>query len=125
MKIKQHNLGTKFGAIRFLASRTMIYMSVYSLFALSAAAIPTIGVWFPWINFPILIGIVVAFFLVAMVLDHLFVYKAEIDYTTKQAYIDENPAAKALKKVERGVAENSEKIDKILEILNIGNTTRS
>lgn len=111
MKLKQYNLGTKFGALRFHASRAMIYMSMYSMFALSAASIRTIQEWFPWFTFPMLLGCVALWFILAMLIEHIFVYKAEIDYTTKQAYIDENPAAKALKRVEKDVAT----IKKILE----------
>lgn len=110
MKLKQFNLGRWFGALRIHAQSAQFYVALIQLFLVAAAAIRTIQEWFDWVTYPMLIIALITIYLLAILFDHIFVYKSVISYTTGQAYIDENPAVRDLKHIKRELSELKELI---------------
>jgi len=93
---KQYNLGIKFGGFRILVANVMFYVAMVNFFLISVTAYSTtlrdpIKLYLPWFNFPIFVGIMIAFFIVGAIMEHKFIIPAVTRYSNSQVAKHENP----------------------------------
>ena len=109
MRIKQYNLGKWVGIYysQLMNSLSIVGMgnSLINLTTLWAVANTTIVGWFPWLTYPLLMGIVFVIVLVILpVADYMLLYDTRQRYLNEQACKHDNPIMRELATVKDELA---------------------
>jgi len=101
VRIKQYNLGKWVGIYysQLMNSLSIVGMgnSLINLTTLWAVANTTIVHWFPWLTYPLLMGIVFVIVLVILpVADYMLLYDTRQRYLNEQACKHDNPIIREL-----------------------------
>lgn len=91
LRIRQLNLGDKVGSYKVQITRAYSYYGLVTGILAATAAREQLNAWFPWLPFW---GILLALFVflhIVMVIDFIFIRRAEITHNTIQSYIRSNP----------------------------------
>ena len=112
MRLKQFNLGSFVGGLRYQAAKSMFYMSMLSIFFTSSAAYAQIREWFPWVNYWMIAAFVVALFFIVMLFEHTFIYKSEITYISRNTFGEHNPTTVLLLKMNKKIEALEKKLEK-------------
>lgn len=112
MKFKQINL-PYIGGFRYLAARSIFYMTIVSIFFTSTAAYEQLRIWLPWINYWMIAGTVVIIYLLVMLIEHTFIFKSEINYTATAAFGPHNPMYVLLKDMEKEIKELKKEVQQL------------
>lgn len=89
--LRQYILGSWIGGIKYQFSRTLFYQSLPNMLLLAMAAINNAQERFHWLTLPILVGIIVAFYIILVIVDHMLIQPSEIAWGNKQGYAHDNP----------------------------------
>lgn len=93
------------------AASALVYISIINMVLISAASIRTIQEWFPWVSYPLLVLMVLFVYALAILFEHVFMYRSIVNYTTGQAYIKENPIVQDLQKLKKDMASIKKALD--------------
>ena len=98
---RQYNFGTWLGGMYQGVSSSMFYYGMLNYviiltIAWEASLRDYIHQMFPWVSFPMLLGVLVISVLVAMLLDFKFAHAARIAFSNAQGYTHQNLSLKAM-----------------------------
>lgn len=100
MKIKQYHSGEWVGALKAQFGRAQFYANLFPLAFSMVAARAQLLEWFPWLTFPMMVVFILLIYVAIMILDYMFVLKAEIEFSTAQSLKHKNPAWDVLRTLE-------------------------
>jgi len=107
---KQYGVSGKIGGAKDLLGRTLFYVSIINFILITVTAYSTtlrdtLQMWFPWLNFPIFLGILVVGLLLAMILEYKIVLPSAWAFTNKQQYEHQSLIRKQLDGIEKTLSE--------------------
>jgi len=110
----QYKVSGKIGGLKDLLGRTLFYVSIINFILITVTAYSTtlrdtLQMWFPWLNFPIFLGILVVGLLLAMILEYKIVLPSAWAFTNKQQYEHQSLIRKQLDGIEKTLSEIQEK----------------
>ena len=111
---KQYKASGKIGGAKDLLMRTLFYVSIINFILIAITAYhttlrDTLLSWFPWLNFPIFLGILVVGLLLLMVLEYKIVLPSSWAFSNRQQYEHQNLIRKQLDKIEETLSEIQKK----------------
>jgi hypothetical protein len=94
--IRQHNLGNWLGALKTQFSNTQFYIGLIQFGLVVVTAYhTTLDPWFvihvPWMNIMVFILSMLGIYVLAMILDYMFILPSVIAFGNRQSYKHENP----------------------------------
>ena len=111
----QHNFGMGLGAIKSQANNAQFYIGLVQLGLVAVAAITKLQVWFPWMSFPMLLGILFVLYLILMLVDYKLVLPATLAFNSSQAWRHRSPMKVDTDILKADMKRLEGKIDRILE----------
>ena len=110
---RQYNFGTWLGALYTGVSSSMFYYGMLNYviiltIAWEASLRDYIHQIFPWVSFPMLLGVLLIIVLAAMLLDFKFAQAARIAYSNAQGFTHKNLSLEAMLKRVDKLEENTE-----------------
>ena len=110
----QYKVSGKIGGAKDLLGRTLFYVSIINFILITVTAYSTtlrdtLQMWFPWLNFPIFLGILVVGLLLAMILEYKIVLPSAWAFTNKQQYEHQSLIRKQLDGIEKTLSEIQKK----------------
>lgn len=108
MRLRQYNLGKWLGfyysELQNSLSIVGIVNSLVNLSVLWAVASKTIVIWFPWLNYPLFMGIVFATVMIVLPLaDYTLIYKTRQTFLNEQGWKHGNPVKVQLDRMESAI----------------------
>jgi len=114
--LKQHQLGQLPGAVKHVFNSTLGYVGYINFSLIVAVAYNTtlrdpLQQYFPWLTFPMFIGVMVVVVGLAMLIEYKLMMPSSISFGLSQSWRHRNPVRTELEKINKRL----EKIEKKLE----------
>ncbi len=106
---KQRMVSKKIGGLREITARLSFYIGILNLVLTGTMNYYLVTKNIFPINFTIFVTVILIFLAIATIVDYIWIYPAHIAFTSRQAYIHDNPIAKDLKLIKEklGIEENN------------------